>query len=208
LDARGPFPAERLGWVQYLLVLGVLRPAESAVRRLIVIAAHGLEVELPRKRKDATAPVSRLSPARGSDMRISFRLCDPRKRLGTRLRSRTPLLAPRLRFIDIAADPRVPLFRFPAAPDSNVRAIETDRTVNALPLFRRLAAIKLALDDLGAQARRYARWKAKPLDQRRPNLMTSLRPGKPPGHRALPRHEVDDILRECHGLAGLLPDTG
>ena len=36
-----------------------------------------------------------------------------------------------------------------------------------------------------------------------------LRPGRPPGHRRKPDHEVDEVLTECHGLAweALKPDT-
>jgi hypothetical protein len=209
--ARGPFPASRLKWVRYRLVLGVLRPAEAAVRRLIVIAALGLEAKTASLRNAAVVQARRRLPPRKAGSRISFRFCDPRKRFAIRRRSRTSLVEPRLQFIEIAADPRVPLFRQPDAgdaPATKAPAIATEKTVNALPLFRRLAAIKLALDDLGAQAQRYVRWKAKPLDQRRPKLIASLRPGKPPGYRALPMHEVDDILMECHGLAGLLAGMG
>ena len=37
---------ERLSWPLYRAVLRVLRPAESAVRRLIVVAARGIVVKL------------------------------------------------------------------------------------------------------------------------------------------------------------------
>jgi hypothetical protein len=28
-----------------------------------------------------------------------------------------------------------------------------------------------------------------------------MRPGRPPGHRQKPSHEVDEVLKECHWLA-------
>jgi hypothetical protein len=38
-----------------------------------------------------------------------------------------------------------------------------------------------------------------------------MRPGLPPGWRQRRLHEIDDVLRECHGLANDLlnaPNTG
>jgi hypothetical protein len=81
--------------------------------------------------------------------------------------------------------------------------------VNALRLCRRLTAIKSALEDLPRQARRYARWQAKPAETRKPSSSSALRPGPPPGHRKKPIHKVDDRLAACHWLARqeLKPDT-
>ena len=77
----------------------------------------------------------------------------------------------------------------------------TDGTVNAGPLCRRLFAIMRALEDLPRQAKRLARWRAQPIEERRPQLWTPLRIGRPPGFRQRQTHEVDEILRECHWLA-------
>jgi hypothetical protein len=93
----------------------------------------------------------------------------------------------------------------PAAQAPAAQAPKKDDTVNAKPLCRRLAAIKLALDDLPRQARRYARWRARPVEARRPRLSTPLRPGPPPGRRKKPTHEVHEILKECHWLARTVP---
>jgi hypothetical protein len=82
---------------------------------------------------------------------------------------------------------------------------EPHDTVNAASLCRRLAAIKHALEDLATQARRYARWRARPFERRKPKLTSPLRPGPPPGHRKKPTHEVDHILSECHWLAWSVP---
>ena len=84
-------------------------------------------------------------------------------------------------------------------------ALRTDDTVNAKPLCRRLAAIKRALEDLPRQARRFARWRARPIEARRPQLATPLRLGRPPGFRKRQTHEVDEILNECHWLARNVP---
>ena len=118
---------------------------------------------------------------------------------------------PRIRVIDVGFDPRVPLFLRKAAAVAPVPPPPPmpDDTVNAMRLSRRLAAIKSALEDLPRQARRYARWQAKPADARRPQLASALRRGSPPGHRNKPIHQVDEILTECDWLArqAPMPDT-
>ena len=61
-----------------------------------------------------------------------------------------------------------------------------------------------ALDTIPHQARRLIRWQAKrdaALKAFRPTRLSPMRPGLPPGWRERRLHEVDDILRECHGLA-------
>ena len=73
--------------------------------------------------------------------------------------------------------------------------------VDARPLCRRLAAIRSAREDLPRQAKRYARWRARPPETRRPKRLDSLRTGPPPGLRRRPTHEVEEILAECHWLS-------
>ena len=73
--------------------------------------------------------------------------------------------------------------------------------VGALRLGRRLEAVKMALENLAAQAKRLARWQARRDRMRSPKFRSPLRPGSPPGHRKEPRHEVDAVLSECHALA-------
>jgi hypothetical protein len=147
-----------------------------------------------------------------SQGRVSFRLFDPRKRFeGVTGRRRK---GPRIRVIGLTFDPRIPAFLRPgyvppAPAPAAAPAPAPDGTVNAGPLCRRLAAIKLALDDLPRQARRYARWRARPFAARRPKLFSTLRPGAPPGFRKRSTHEVQAILAECQWLAHtvLEPDT-
>src|SRR5262245_16708315 len=191
---------ERLSWPLYRAVLRVLRPAESAVRRLIVVAAHGIVVKLPPARP---APAGlQISGKNGG--RVSFQLFDRRKRFdrvgGRRRRGHRP--EPRIHVFNFGFDPRIPLFRrSEPAQAAPAPAPEPDNTVSAAPLCRRLAAIKLALEDLPRQARRYARWRARPFEARRPRLASTLRPGSPPGLPRKPSHEVHAILTKCHWLA-------
>jgi hypothetical protein len=104
----------------------------------------------------------------------------------------------------VGFDPRIPLFRQPD-PAPAAQAAKKNDTINAKPLCRRLAAIKGALDDLPRQARRLARWQARPIEARRPRLASPLRLGPPPGRRKRPTHEVHEILKECHWLARNVP---
>jgi hypothetical protein len=194
LDQGGT--VERLARPLYRAVLRVLRPAEAAVRRLIVVAAREVVVKPSPARP---APKGLSIKGKGGS-RVAFQLFDPRQRFD-RDRSRhtaSPGPEPRIHFFEV--DPRTPLFRGPAP----VAPVPED-TVNAAPLCRRLAAIKRALDDLASQARRYARWRARPIETRRPKLLSPLRPGAPPGHRKTPTHRVHEILSECHWLARAVP---
>ena len=177
-------------------VLRVLHPAESALRRLIVIAARGLVVKL--------AP-SRAMPAgtiigKGGNSRPSFRLFDPRKSFAELREKIPPRRLPRIHFF--GPDPRVAAL-WPAPRPAVVAepAPPPDDFVSAEPLTRRLRALKSALEDLPRQARRLARWRLR--REKVPSLKfrSPLRPGPPPGHRKKPTHEVDEVLIECHGLA-------
>jgi hypothetical protein len=186
-------------------VLRVLWPAESAMRRLIVIAARGLVVKLPPSR-----PVSRPKPSirKGVGSRLSFQLFDPRKNFAIRRRRKGPRVVPRIHFFN--SDSTVTslwLWRPPAPPPA--KTPPSDALVNAAPLTRRLEALKLALEDLPRQARRMARWRARRETMPSPKFRSPLRPGRPPGSRRKPVHLVDEVLIECHGLAwdALKPDT-
>jgi len=219
---------ERLSKPLYREVLRVLRTAESAVRRLIFVAARNIVVEPPAQR---TAQAERKSPGKSKDQskdngngqgegkrkrRVLFRLFDPPKRF-RKVLGRWPKprqVVPRVHFFP--ADPRAPIFRLfrqpppepqPAAPAppapvaQEADATVDDDTVNAIHLIRRLFAVKDALEDIPRHALRLARWRARPIEERRPPRATPLRTGRPPGHRQRHIHEVDEILKECHWLA-------
>jgi hypothetical protein len=184
-------------------VLRVLWPAESAMRRLIVIAARGLVVKLPSSR-----PVSRPKPSirKGVGSRLSFQLFDARKNFAIRRRRKGPRVVPRIHFFN--SDSTVTSLWLGRPPVADAAA-PPDGLVNAARLTRRLETLKLALEDLPRQARRMARWRARRETMPSPKFRSPLRPGRPPGSRRKPKHLVDEVLIECHGLAwdALKPDT-
>ncbi len=183
----------------YLMTLAILRPAESAVRRLIVIAAHGLKpsslvgssirhggwLDLPPwggERREA---------ARGGQAgHKAFALFDP-------LKSFDPE-----DFWDV--QPKFESgFGLSKSGYSSSEA-ESNPRLDATLLGQRLDALRRALDNLPHQARRLVRHYARrdaALKAHKPTRMSPMRPGLPPGWRERRLHEVDDILRECHGLA-------
>ena len=181
-------------------VLRVLRPAESAVRRLIVIAARGLVVKLAPSRPMLAGPIGK----GGGNRPPSFQLFDPRKNFAELRQHRRKFMR---------NPPRIHFFPYdtlrPASPPAAGPAPPPDGLVNAERLRRRLQALKLALEDLPRQARRLARWRAKRDNMQSPKFKSPLRPGPPPGYRRKPVHEVDEVLIECHGLAfdAMRPDT-
>ena len=181
----------------YRAVARVLRPAESAVRRLIVIAARGLKVEPSSLRP---MPKGLTIAGKGGSGRISFPLFDAPKRYDpTRRRHVFSKLQPRVRVISaqLPLSPlfyRGPEFAPPPTPDP-------DRPVDAQRLRRRLVAVKMALETLPRQALRLARWKARRDKPQAVIPKSPLRFGPPPGHRKEPKDEIDWVLKECHALA-------
>jgi hypothetical protein len=186
-------------------VLRVLRPAESAVRRLIVIAARGVVVKLAPSRP---MPKGHKILKGGPSRLPAFRLFDPRKSFPELVQRRVKYAKypPRIHFFgpDSTVDDLWPGRPPVAAPIS-----PPDGLVNAARLARRLNALKSALDDLPRQAKRLANWRLRREAMPSPKFRSPLRPGRPPGHRKKPVHEVDEVLTECHGLAcwAMEPDT-
>ncbi|MBU4531683.1 MAG: hypothetical protein KUA43_16100 [Hoeflea sp.] len=224
-----PQPTVSLPRHIHAAVLSILRPAEAALRRLIVIAARDLVVTLSPAERDRIAKTalpaqtSRTGiflngrPARPEDLAAlgrggrmtagaatiaaaqarsedaktrppAFLLFDPLKRFGAH-RQGPSQWVPRILF-DLDTPPPAPAHK-PASPND---------PVSALPLCRRLAALKTALDDLPGQAQRLARWRAR-RRLRRSGRLSPMRPGSPPGHRTRGSLPVDEVLHHCHGLA-------
>ncbi|MGL4490748.1 MAG: hypothetical protein ACRCU5_15020 [Rhizobiaceae bacterium] len=198
----------------YRAVLAVLRPAESAVRRLIIIAAFGLVIA-PRL---AQPFPGNIASAKGGERLPTFRLIDSLKRF-----------SPSVALVEVSdlddiwdvededadeAEADEVGLEFDALPRISVPGYSDlafavpvvqslEDLIDAQPLVRRLAALKRALDNLPREARRLARWQAKrrsALIQRKPMRLSPFRPGPPPGFRAKQTHEIDDILKECHML--------
>ena len=167
----------------------LLRPAEAATRRLIIIAARGLVVKIrphrPRKSKPVPEPktIYVLDRVNGSIVSVpivvpepvripapprsakrsstpSFPLFDPFKRFGVRRRYAKPSAMPSIRLLG-DDDPIVPFFRRPEpAPPPPPPMPSPDDPLDARRLHRRLEAIGRVLDDLPKQAQRMARWQA------------------------------------------------
>ncbi len=183
----------------FAAILLVLRPAESAVRRLIVIAARRLSLK-PRASRPLPAGLPAF-PAAGALKTPAFALFDPLKIFS----------------IDDFDNNALPHFSFHDGSDAEFHTphlLRPEEPVDATLLFTRLRALRHALNDLPRQARRLARWQARRdllLKAGRPTRITPFRPGLPPGWRQRSIHEIDDVLRECHGLALYAvngPDTG
>jgi hypothetical protein len=187
-------------------VLRVLRPAESAVRRLIVVAARRLVVKvapsrpMPKGHRIAKGSGPSTPAFKLCDKRIFFPELDQRRVRYAKHPPRILFLGPDSRIDDLW--PRPPPAPPPPPPDG---------LVTAARLARRLQALKSALEDLPRQARRMARWRARREAEKAPKFKSPLRPGQPPGHQRKPAHQVDEILTNCHWLAWevmrLKPDT-
>ena len=185
LDGAGLMVPRR----EWRSVLFVLRPAEAAVRRLIIIAARALTSVAPVLRERCgnavRTPVER--PSSAVVVAPSFQLFDP------------------LKHFDFTLD------------DADASGLGTvgegdpdDSPINAISLHNRLRALRHALVDLPKQAARLARHNARRdlmLKAKRPVRLSPMRPGLPPGWRERRKHEVDTVLRECHRLVQYLDDT-
>ena len=242
-------------------ILRLLRPAESATRRLVVIMACKEKAATPQARKGEIAtpqernggnptPQARngenpTPQARASKPTVLRKpggtgifvprivlpppLTPPHKKEGDSEASATarprapgfplfdPLRRPFRRRRPVQGS--VPRISFPGlvAPSPVRRPPMPGDLLDATRIVMRLKALAAALDDLPAQARRFARWTARresartaPGTTRRASRIAPLRRGRPPGSLRRPRHAVHDLLAELHGLALLAlerPDT-
>lgn len=188
-------------------ILGLLRPAEYAARRLILMAACKLVViatrsALPpgsdrravRETGRSGAEGEPAAPAQGGAV-PAFALFDPFKRPGY------PWIEPE----ELAAD-----------GDDAGDALPPGEPVGAAGLCRRIRALEGALQDLEGAALRLARWRARryrdpasseTVSRVRPGRWSVLRPGRPPGWKRRPKTPVETVLHECHSLAREAWDT-
>ncbi|WP_018688113.1 hypothetical protein [Ahrensia kielensis] len=170
-------------------ILRVLRPAESAARRLIVLAA--------RFQKSVSGPsASSVSPNlpdfaafNHATQTPRFKLFDPRKRfdwLDEKAAKQAIKFQPRISLIGVSQ----PLFEAPKQAHQDSAA-----------LTARLKALQVALGDLPKQAKRLNRQMQKrKIAPAGPKRVPPLRPGLPPGFRQKPNLEADYVLKECHAL--------
>ena len=217
-------------------VLRLLRPAEAAARRLVVVAARRLAVPppaLPRLRKPKpTSTILRNGVGAGILMPPGFRpqaslsrtaphtlalpLFDPLPGWGGRHR-------PVARGV-----PRISVPGY-SVPFPVPRPPSPDDPVDARRIVLRLQTLGRVLDNLPAEARRFARWRCRTAvgvqngesrdaagaqsksrdvagaqnrkTHGRLRRVWPLRPGRPPGWRRSSVHEVHEILNVTHGLA-------
>ena len=186
-------------------ILRLLRPAESAVRRLVIVAARGLVVELPplRPRKPKPRPTI-LRNGVGTGILMPPGSLPPAAPRARALPLLDPLRSPLSKAARHQPQSSIPRISFPGSiapsPIAPRRPPARDDRLDATRLALRLAALGAALDDLPRHARRFARWTARKhaVPTRR---IWPLRPGRPPGQRARRTHEIHEILHDLHGLA-------
>ena len=82
----------RLPWPTYRAVLRILRPAELALRRLIVVAARGLLVKTGSSRPKPAG--AKGAEKKGGNSRLSFQLFDQRTRIMLPRRRKPPRTFP------------------------------------------------------------------------------------------------------------------
>ena len=181
-------------------ILRVLRPAESAVRRLIVIVSKTIKVKTSPARP---MPQGIVRTGPGSQ-RLSFQLFDPRQ----------PIFRPQRQPKTARPQPRISFFgdgevrTISLACDPPARNGKADGQQNSANLMHRLQALKAALDDLPRQAKRLVRALARRQKSPRLVLKGVMRPGRAPGWRKRPVEDIDRVLHQCDWLAReILPDT-
>ena len=178
-----------------LLVLRILRPAESALRRIVLLRARAMadEVYVPRPAREKTAKRGKGTGSKS----VAFPLFDPRKKQRGKGRRRPNGPGPRISFFDGTDS------RYQPEPEAPKPGLDDD--VCAARLCRRLNAMFKALNDLDAQAKRLKRQEARRKMTPRLKLQGVVRINTPPGHRERGRsadeRDVDEILSECQTLA-------
>lgn len=179
----------------YRAVLLILRPAEAALRRLIIMAAHDMTFT-PRP-SDGRVQRSGFAGAipQGSSRPPFFDMFDPMKRFGF------------CGFTD-ADEAEI-------GEDKDEGRVSAKRPdplnfvpVNALLLWKRLQGLHHASHNLDRHVRRYVRWNGRNRHVLRNNLpikgrqrLSLIRPGFAPGRCKNGKREVDELLSETHGLA-------
>lgn len=217
-------------------VLRLLRPAEAAARRLIIVAARGLVAPPPRPRKPRPKPIAAGPLLRSLGIAIVMSPADLARAAAARRAAAIRAARPRSlslplfdrlphpfgacrRSVPAHAAPRI-LFPGVAQPFALPSPPSPGDPIDAAHLGRRLAALAAVLDDLPGQARRFARWRSRIAagvqneksriaagapDREIGNAgrvrLWPLKPGRPPGWRRRPTHDVHEVLNVVHGLA-------
>ncbi len=177
----------------YAAIMLILRPCESAIRRLIIIAARGLILK-PRAARLFPAGLASFADT-GITRAPVFQLIDPLKHFDQEAWENE---------LNAGSMHEVQPFN---ASLAHHQATLAAKPVNATLLFNRLRAMRHALNDLPRQARRLARWRAQrdlllaAKGPYHPMRMSPFRPGPPPGYRRRDIHQVDAVLKDVHYFA-------
>lgn len=169
-DPEPPFTMLRY---QHRGFCNLMRAAEAAARRLVVVAARGLPLPKlstyrPRPAPAPGSPNGNTGPVTGPNQlpprparQVLLPLADPL--------NRGIFAKPRRRYVPNHAAPRILSFDMPYQPRPPPPAPDDD--VDASRLALRAEALRSALDDLPAQAKRLMRWKARNLAAKQRNDM-------------------------------------
>ena len=213
-------------------VLRLLRPAEAAARRLIVVAAQGIVVTLPKARPPMPEPnpvvpllrslgiavtgsadeFSRLAAGRRAASARKLRARASRDARGNRDAARIPCLPlfdpirlpkpDRRRYVPPHAAPRISVPGF-TVPHRLPPPPAPDDPLDATRLHLRLQALAAALDDLPKHATRFARWKAR-RDRDRADGRRNDRPRRLTPLK--PGRPPGSVLRPTHEVHDILAD--
>jgi hypothetical protein len=200
-DARRRLEMPRYFYRSWLILL---RPAESAVRRLIVMAARGIIVKLGAAR-GFPAGLALKFAATESERVSAFGLIDPLKRFAPADFEWSAAWGKEWGKEQVIPRISVPGLFDPVFPGP-VPVPSRDDPIDTSALVRRIAALKQALDNLPRQAKRLARWKARrdmarQAAVRKPGRMSPMRPGFAPGYHRSKPEAIDEILADCHYFA-------
>ena len=181
-------------------IVRVLRPAESSVRRLIVllVTITGMKAPPPRAQSRSSIP-SGLARTGDAKKRQSFPLFDPWQRFYRQRQppaKKAPAALPRILSLDYDG-----LRRLRESLDAPQRADKKPADISPINLLRRLEAVIGALENLPHQAKRLVRALARRQNVPKLKLRMPVRPGRAPGFRVKPRLEIDHVLRDCDWLA-------
>lgn len=214
----------------YNAAMLILVPAEAAMRRLIIIAAHQLGLDLAAAPSRPSPPLKPVQPASAQTLpagawnplpaplnctkglpflirsfevhRVCHLLPSPPKTWPVRLSFDMfdPLKNFDAYWRGLAGEPAKP---FPDDIPPSVRFAPVD----AVSLWQRINALHMALVNLEGEARRYARWEGRSAHARANNLVyrprrnSLMRPGLPPGQRPeFWRGRAKDTRHEVYDL--------
>ena len=192
-----------------LSLLRMLRPAEAATRRLIVLARQLWDVTATVSQSTKGAARRKASASARGEGQPRFRLVEPLMDLRPRREPVRRVPNHRLPRISIIGMPPPP----PLTPTPEPIPRALDEAVDGAVLAARIEALKAALSDLPAQAARLARWEARqaamregsPEEPTRPTRTSPLRFVGGPRPRKRRPSRGDGILEELQRLMALPP---